>query len=125
MSYSKVIHFEDKYHYPFTLTQKDFLIITSQEKMDEVFGLIHQNSKGNRYSPVPAVVKDETYVLVKPKLKNSNDVLIEEISLNKNILYLKIKEFYNPDFEKSARKPPNILLKLTGNIRFKKVITQY
>ncbi|MEG2077701.1 hypothetical protein [Chryseobacterium sp.] len=93
--------------------------------MDGVFVLIHQKNKGNRYSPIPAVVEDETYVLIKPKLKNSNDVLIEEISLNKNILYLKVKEFYNPDFEKSTRKPPNVLLKLNGNVRFKKVITKY
>ena len=122
---SKIIHFEDKYHYSFTLTQNDFLIIISQEKIDGVFFLIHQKNKGNRYSPIPAVVEDETYVLIKPKLKNSNDVFIEEISLNKNILYLKVKELYNPDFEKSTRKPPNVLLKLNGNVRFKKVITKY
>lgn len=122
---SKLIHFEDKYHYPYTLTQNDFLIINSQKKMDEVFSLIHQRNTGNRYSPIPAVMEDETYVLIKPKLKNTNDVLIEEISLNKNILYLKVKEFDNPDFEKLNRKAPTIFLKLSGNISFKKVVTKY
>lgn len=124
-SQTKVIHFEDKYHYPYTLIQKDFLIIDSQEKMDEVFSVIHQKNEGNQYSPIPTVLQDETYVLIKPELKNANDVLIEEISLNKNILYLKVKEFDNPDFDKSSRKRPDIFLKLNGNIKFKKVITKY
>jgi len=121
----KEIQFEDKYHYPFTLTPKDFLLINSQQKMDEVFKLIHKNNKGNRFSPVPVIVENETYLIIKPPLKNSNDVLIEGISLDKNILYVKITEFDNPDFNKSSRISPNILLKLTGNITFKNITLKY
>ncbi|WP_233111880.1 hypothetical protein [Chryseobacterium gwangjuense] len=125
MSQRKEIQFEDKYHYPFTLTPKDFLLINSQQKMDDVFKLIHKNNKGNRFSPVPVIVENETYLIIKPPLKNSNDVLIEKISLDKNILYVKITEFDNPDFNKSSRISPNILLKLTGNITFKKITLKY
>ncbi|WBV61758.1 hypothetical protein PFY12_06450 [Chryseobacterium camelliae] len=121
----KEIQFEDKYHYPFTLTQQKFLLINSQQKMDEVFKLIHKNNNGNRFSPVPAIVENETYLIIKPPLKNSNDVLVEKISLDKNILYVKIKEFDNPDFSKTSRVSPNILLKLTGNITFKKLTIKY
>lgn len=125
VSQRKEIQFEDKYHYPFTLAPKDFLLINSQQKMDEVFKLIHKNNKGNRFSPVPAIVENETYLIIKPPLKNSNDVLIEKISLDKNILYIKITEFDNPDFNKSSRISPNILLKLTGNITLKKITIKY
>lgn len=121
----KEIQFEDKNHYPFSLTSKDFLIIDSQEKMDEVFSRIHQNNKGSRFSPIPAVVNNETYIIIKPHLKNFNDVLIDKISLKKNTLYIKVTEFNNPDFGKTARTSPNILLKLNGNITFKKITFKY
>ncbi len=119
------IQFEDKYHYPFTLTSKDFLIISSQEIMDEVFDLIHQHNTGNRFSPVPAVTENETYVIIKPELKNTDDVSIDAISLDHNTLYIKISEFDNPDFKNASRVSPNILLKLSGRVNFKNVITIY
>lgn len=125
MPVGKEIPFEDKYHYPFTLTPKDFLIISSQEIMDEVFDLIHQRNVGNRFSPIPAVSENETYIIIKPKLKNSNDVSIDSISLDHDTLYIKISELDNPDFKKASRVSPDILLKLTGNVNFKKIITTY
>jgi hypothetical protein len=124
MSLGKEILFQDKHHYLISLTQKDFFIIDSDEKMDNVFNLINEKNE-NRYSPVPAIVENETFIIFKPKLKNSNDVLVDKISLDKNILYIKVSEFDNPDFNKSSRTSPNILLKLIGNINFKKIIIKY
>lgn len=121
----KEIQFEDKYHYPFTLSPKDFVIINSQEKMDEIFKIIHKKNKGNRLSPIPTVIENETYIIIKPHLKNSNDVSIDKISLINNTLYIKVTEFDNPDFQKTNRVSPNILLKLLGNINFTNIITQY
>lgn len=121
----KEIQFEDQYHYPFTLSQKNFLIINSQEKMDEIFKIIHQKNKGNRFSPIPTVIENETYIIIKPHLKNANDVSIDKLSLIKNTLYIKVTEFDNPDFQKASRVSPNVLLKLSGKISFKKIITQY
>lgn len=120
VSKGKQVTFEDKNHYPFSLTAKDFLIIDSQEKMDEVFRIIHQHTEGNRFSPIPAVVENETYIIVKPALKNTNDVSVESVTLNKDILYIQLKAFENPDFKKESRFSPNILLKLTGRVAFKK-----
>lgn len=121
----KEIQFEDKYHYSFTLSQKKFLIINSQDKMNEIFKIIHQKNTGNRFSPIPTVVENEIYIILKPHLKNSNDVSIDKISLIKNTLYIKVTEFDNPDFQKTNRVSPNILLKLSGNINFTNIITQY
>ncbi|MDQ1097502.1 MULTISPECIES: hypothetical protein [Chryseobacterium] len=114
------ITFEDRTHYSFSVT-RDFLIIDSQEKMDGIFTLIHQKSTGNRLAPIPAVIPGETYVIVKPELKDSNDVHIEAISLNGNTLVLKIKPFDNPDFDPRSRANPSILLKLNGDIRFENI----
>lgn len=125
LSQGKEIQFEDQYHYPFTVSQKDFVIINSQEKMDEIFKIIHQKNKGNRFSPIPTVIENETYIIIKPYLKNSNDVSIDKISLIKNTLYIKVTEFDNPDFQKASRVSPNVLLKLSGNINFKNITTQY
>ncbi|VXB30580.1 MULTISPECIES: hypothetical protein [Chryseobacterium] len=125
LSQGKDIQFEDQYHYPFTLSKKDFIIINSQEKMDEIFKIIHQKNKGNRFSPIPTVIENETYIIIKPYLKNSNDISIDKISLIKNTLYIKVTEFDNPDFQKASRVSPNILLKLSGNINFKNITTQY
>lgn len=121
----KDIQFEDQYHYPFSLIEKDFIIINSQQKMDEIFKIIHQKNKGNRLSSIPTVIENETYVIIKPYLKNSNDVSIDKISLINNTLNIKVTEFNNPDFQKTSRVSPNILLKLSGNVNFKNITTQY
>lgn len=119
------ISFEDKNHYQFTIISQDFLIINDQDKMDEVFRIIHQKNSGNRFSPIPAIVENETYLIIKPPLKNSNDVLIDSVSFHENILYIKVKEFENPDFDKANRISPNILLKLNEKLEIKKVFVQY
>ncbi|MCA6068866.1 hypothetical protein JI747_017000 [Chryseobacterium sp. RG1] len=93
--------------------------------MDEVFKCIHNNNKGNRFSPIPVLVENETYLIIKPPLKDSNDVSIEKVSLDNNILYIKVTEFDNPDFNKTNRVSPNILLKLTGKITFKNITITY
>lgn len=125
VSPKREISFEDKYHYPFSLTQHNFFIIDSQGKMDEIFKIIHENNKGNRFSPIPAIVDDETYIIIKPQLKNSNDVLIDRICLSKNRLYVKVKEFNNPAVEKTNRNSPNILIKLLEHSNIKKITIQY
>lgn len=117
----KPIPFEDKNHYTFSLTSKDFLIIQSQEQMDEIFSIIHQHNSGNRFSPIPAVIENETYLIIKPRLQNTNDVAIDSVIVDKDILYVTVTPFDNPDFSKKSRLSPNILLKLTGNVSFKKV----
>lgn len=122
MSQKKEISFEDKYHYPFSLTQKDFLLIDSQEKMDDIFKIIHQNNGGNRLSPIPSIAENEIYIIIKPLLKNANDVSIEKISFSKSILFIEVREFDNPDFNRMSRTSPNILLKLLGNINIKNII---
>lgn len=125
VSQKKNIPFEDNNHYPFTLTQKQFLVIDSQKKMDEVFNLIHQKNQGNRYAPIPTIIGEETYIIIKPQLKNSNDVSIENMRLDKSTLYIQVKDFDNPDFNKNSRTSPNILLKLLEKVVIKKIIIKH
>ncbi len=115
----KQISFEDKNHYPFSLIPQNFLVIDTQEKMDGIFRIIYQKNGGNRFSPIPTVVENELYIVIKPPLKNSNDVSIDAIAFHNNRLYVTVTEFHNPDFSKTSRISPNILLKLNQKLDIK------
>lgn len=116
------IQFEDIYHHNLTLSPQSFLIIDTQEKMNTVYALIHKNYGGGRMAPIPTVSEDETYLIFKPKLKNTNDVDIQEIDLEDDILYITVKPVENPQIDKSIRTSPNVLVKLLQKVSFKKIV---
>ena len=115
------IAFEDVYHYPYHLISEKFQIIDTQEKMDEVFSIIHKNSIGNRLAPIPGITETESYLIFKPVLKNTNDVEIEKMYLQNDILFINVKEFDNPQLAKDNRLAPNILVKLLKNVSIKTI----
>ena len=115
------IAFEDVYHYPYHLISEKFQIIDTQEKMDEVFSIIHKNSIGNRLAPIPGITETESYLIFKPVLKNTNDVEIEKMYLQNDILFINVKEFDNPQLAKDDRVAPNILVKLLKNVSIKTI----
>ena len=119
------IQFEDNYHYPYTLTEKNFFVIDSQDKMDSIYSVIHTKNGGRRLAPIPMVTDEETYIIIKPVLKNANDVSVETMTLNNETLYVKVKAFNNPNISETNRTSPNILLKLLKKVSPKKIITQY
>ncbi|WP_439480370.1 hypothetical protein [Chryseobacterium aquaticum] len=119
------IEFEDNYHYPYSLTENNFLIINTQDKMDNIYSIIHKKNGGKRLAPIPTVTDEDTFVIIKPLLKNANDVSVEKVTFDNETLYIKIKEFNNPSIDVKNRQSPNILLKLLKKISAKKVITQY
>lgn len=119
------IPFEDQYHYPFPLIKNNFLVIDTQEKMDQIFAIIHQKTGGGRLAPIPTITPYETYIIIKPALKNTNDIMIQNVSLNKKVLTVAIKEFDNPDFKKENRTSPDILFKLLKKVSIKKITTKY
>lgn len=125
MSQKTEIEFEDNYHYPYSLTENKFLIINTQDKMDKVYFIIHKKNGGKRLAPIPTVTDEETFIIIKPLLKNSNDVSVEKVSFSNETLYIKIKEFNNLSIDVKNRQSPNILLKLLKKISAKKIITQY
>lgn len=119
------IPFEDRSHYTFPLIKSSFLIIDTQEKMDEIFSIIHKKIGGGRLSPVLTVTEGETYIIIKPVLKHTNDVIIENISLNNNRLTITVKGFENPNINKGSRVSPDILLKLSKTLIVKNIIIKY
>ena len=92
----KAINFEDIYHYPYMLTTDKFLLINDQEKMDKVYSIIHKKSGGGRMAPIPTVTENDSYLVFKAELKNSNDVEVKEIFLSDETLYVVLKDYYNP-----------------------------
>ena len=107
------------------MTENKFLIIDTQDKMDNLYSIIHKKNGGKRLAPIPTVTDKDTFVIIKPLLKNANDVSVEKVTFDNETLYIKIKEFNNPSIDMKNRQSPNILLKLLKKISAKKIITQY
>ncbi|MFP3597974.1 hypothetical protein [Chryseobacterium sp. SIMBA_029] len=93
--------------------------------MDQIFAVIHQKIGGGRMAPIPTVTPYETYIIIKSVLKGSNDIMIQNVSLNNKVLTVTIKEFDNPDFKKESRTSPDVLFKLMKKVSVKKITTQY
>lgn len=125
LSQKEEIKFEDNYHYPYSLTEKDFFIIDTQEKMDNIYSIIHIKNGGRRLSPIPNITSEDTFIIIKPQLKNSNDVSVEKMTLDQETLYVKVKALNNPNLSQTNRTSPNILLKVLNKISVKRVVTQY
>ena len=119
------IEFEDSYHYPYHLISKKFQIMETQAQMNGVFGIIHQKNGGKRSAPIPTVSDEESYLIFKPLLKKTNDIEIREIYTQNNTLYITLKEFDNPQIEKSSRLSPNVLVKLLKKVSSKKLVLNY
>lgn len=118
------LSFEEVNHYNFQLISKKFEVIETQDKMDSLFSKIHQNSGGQRLAPVPQIMPDETYLIFKPVLKSSNDILIKEIQLQNNNLLISTEDFNNPQLQKASRISPNILIKILKKVSIKKVLIE-
>jgi hypothetical protein len=117
------IEFEDIYHHYFNLTaEKSFFRINSQEKMKEVYAKIYKHYGGKRSAPIPFLNEDFTYLIIKPVLKNSNDVEIVNVESTGQTLHITVKPFQNPEVEKEGRFSPNILLKLSQKVSFNQVL---
>ncbi len=122
---NEILSFEEVNHYPYSLTSKNYLWIDDQEKMDEIFSIIHKQSGGLRLAPIPTIMDDSSYLIFKPTLKNSNDIEITEIYLQNNILNINVKPLENPDLRAGSRISPNVLVKILKKITDKKITINY
>lgn len=68
---------------------------------------------------------DSSYLIFKPTLKNSNDIIITEIYLQNNILNINVKPLENPDLRAGSRISPNVLVKILKKITDKKININY
>ena len=121
----EILSFEEVNHYPYSLTSKNYLWINDQEKMDEIFSIIHKQSGGLRLAPIPTIMDDSSYLIFKPTLKNSNDIEITEIYLQNNILNINVKPLENPDLRAGSIISPNVLVKILKKITDKKITINY
>ena len=124
-SQKSTVEFEDVYHHYFTLTPKEYELINSQEKMDQVSAAIRKHYGGKRSAPIPAIFSGENYLIIKPILKNSNDVQILSVERFNTTLHIKVKPFYNPERDDQSRLSPNILLKIYTESNVNKIVINY
>lgn len=116
------INFEEVNHFFYPLISEQYLVLDTQEKIDSVYKVIHSKSKGNRLAPIPSLSEDETYLIFKVGLKNSNDVELKEISQRGNNIYVEVDEFNNPQIQKSSRISPYVLVKLLKKVNPEKIL---
>lgn len=121
----KEIQFEDMNHFPFTLIQEKFLIISDQKKMDEIYAIIHKKNEGGRMAPIPTISDGESYLIFKPELKNTNDIEILKIYLSHGVLNVDLKPFNDPQISTTSRVSPNVMVKLHSRVSSKKININY
>ncbi len=123
----KEIAFEEIYAYPYSLTTKEFLVIDTQQKMDDVFKIIHQRSPKGRMAPIRSVYEkaDETYLIYKPVVKTTNSVQIQKMCFNKGTLTIDVAPYNDPQFNKNTRTQPNVMVKILEKLDIKKININY
>ncbi|WP_234111232.1 MULTISPECIES: hypothetical protein [Chryseobacterium] len=119
------IQFEDLNHFLYSLTQEKFLLISDQKKMDEIYAIIHQENGGGRMAPIPTISEDESYLIFKPELKNTNDIEILKIYLKNGILNVDVKPFNDPQRSSASRVSPNVMVKLHSRVSSKRININY
>lgn len=119
------LEFEDVYHHQFNLISEKFLIIDSQQEMNAIYQAIRKNYGGERSAPIPHVNESESYVIFKPLLKNSNDVIIKSVGLQSNTLEVEVQDFDNQQISKTIKNAPNILIKILKKLSTDKIDIKY
>lgn len=119
------IDFEEVHHFSYQLISQNSLLLDNQDKIESVYKVIHSKTEGNRLAPIPTLMPNETYLVFRPILKNSNDVEIKSVLMKNNALYIKVAEFNNPEMEKQSRHSPSILIKISKKIKPTKIIIEY
>ncbi len=122
---SDSIDFEEVNHFAYSVISGESSILDSQEKIEAVYKIVRSNIQGNRYPPIPVINSEETYVVFKPVLKNSNDIKIKKIYLQNKNLYIVLDEFDNPQKNSTSRVNPSVLVKLLEKVNAKKIVIQY
>lgn len=116
------VEFEIVNYYPFDLIKNDFQVINSQAEMDSVFTIIHSKINGDRFPPILTIAEEETFVIFKTKMKNSNHLDVKNVSITNKILYIDVEEIENPQVPSSNKTPMNVLLKIPQKVSIENLI---
>lgn len=119
------IPFEEVHHFSYQLISQNSQLLDNQDKIESVYKVIHSKTEGNRLAPIPTLMPNETYLVFRPILKNSNDVEIKSVLMKNNALHIKVAEFNNPEMEKQSRHSPSILIKISKKIKPTNIIIEY
>ncbi len=114
----KAVEFEEINHVNLKLIDSDYQIIKSQEEINVVYKKINDNNPSPRKNPIPSYNENETYVVLQPKIEQS-DFTVEEISENNQTLKVKIQQYDNPEFK--DKKYPISIIKLNKKGNYKNV----
>lgn len=114
----KTVEFEEINHVNLKLIDSDYQILKSQEEINVVYKKINDNNPSPRKNPIPSYNENETYIVLQPKIKQS-DFTVEEILENNQTLKIKIQQYDNPEFK--DKKYPISIIKLNKKGNYKSV----
>lgn len=115
------LNFETVNHFPYPIIEGDFQVLDRQEKIDAVYAIIHSKTTGNRLAPIPNYSPEETYVVIKPPLKNNNSVEIKSISIKDKTLFVAFSEINDLQMNPTERVSPYVLVKILEKIAPEKI----
>lgn len=103
----KMIEFEEVNHVNVNLIDSEYKIVQSQADLDRFYRTINENNPSPRKSPIPSFNNDERYIVLQPKI-GQTDFTVEEVSENGENLKIKIQQYDNPEF-KNLKYPASII----------------
>lgn len=116
------VEFEVVNYYPFDLIKDQFKVIKTQPEMDSVFTIIHSKITGDRFPPILTVNDDETFVIFKTKVKNSNQLDVKNVSINNKKLLVDLQEIESSQITSTSKISMDVLLKIPKKLTIEKVI---
>lgn len=105
----KEVEFEEVNHLNIKLIDCEFKILNSQTEINNIYQTINANNPSPRKNPIPTFEENETYIVLQPKIEQS-DFTVSNVSENSKNLEIKIQQYDNPEFKN--KKHPAIIIKL-------------
>jgi hypothetical protein len=112
----KTVEFEEINHINFKLIDSEYQILKSQDEINVIYKKINDNNPSPRKNPIPSYNEDETYIVLQPKIDQS-DFTVEGISESNQSLKIKIHPYSNPEFKDT--KHSISVIKLNKNKNYK------
>lgn len=114
----KTVEFEEINHVKLKLIDSEYQILKSQDEINVIYKKINDNNPSPRKNPIPSYNENETYIVLQPKIEQS-DFSVEGISESNQNLKIKIQQYNNPEFK--DKKYPISIIKLNKKSNYKSV----
>lgn len=103
-----LIEFEEINHVNVKLIDSDGKILKSQDEINVVYKAINKENPSPRKNPIPSYSESETYILIQPKIEQT-DFMVTEVKEDGKKLEIKIQQYDNSEF-KDKKYPASVIM---------------